>query len=160
MFAYTLAFDTGALKTSPIEQSLYTTPDFTFILPSGLALTGPAAWSAILTMYSPFTAHSHEPFHYCVVPTETGYDLLGQAMMYANLPVPGGGDKKKDLQGREWDLGVPGSFHFSFVKSEDGVKGWKLAREALFADGLSMVKPMVERGMVNAEMAVKGPGGD
>ncbi|KAH8652682.1 hypothetical protein BGZ60DRAFT_436267 [Tricladium varicosporioides] len=158
MFSFSFAFDEGTLKTSPDEYKSYLTDDFTFVNSSGQSIPYPASWPATTAMYAPFTSHFHEPFHYVITPTAAGYDMVGQAMLYANLPVPSSAPKVKDLQGREWDLGVPGAFHFSYVKDEGGVKGLRLSREVLFADGISMVKPMIERGMIGAEDAIKGPG--
>jgi hypothetical protein len=119
------------------------------------------------------SAHFHEPFFGVVFENEKGYELLGCAKIFANLLVPGklssnsssGGDsltgsvgegeKKKDLQGREWDVEVPGAFHFTYIKDEGAHKGLRLSEEKLFADGLPMVGALLKRGMVSGEDLIK-----
>jgi hypothetical protein len=71
------------------------------------------------------------------------------------MQVPAEGVKKKDLQGREWDIEVPGAFHFTYIRDEKGHKGLNLSEERLYADGLPMVAEMMKRGMVTPEMLMQ-----
>jgi len=56
---------------------------------------------------------------------DDGYELLGQALFYANLPgQPAAGEAKvKDLSGREWDFKIPAGFRFQFVKDSNAPNG-------------------------------------
>jgi hypothetical protein len=69
--------------------------------------------------------------------------------------IIGEGEKKKDLQGREWDVEVPGAFHFTYIKEDGAHKGLRLSEEKLYADGLPMVGALLKRGMISGEDLVK-----
>jgi hypothetical protein len=158
MFEHEEDFDRGSLKTTPFAQNPYHTSDFTLYLPNGTAVSGgEPAWSALMQMHAPFTSHFYEPTFVIIFATpDEGYELVGVANIFANLLVPGE-QTKPDLNGDKWDICVPGSFHFKFVKDVEGPGGFKMSEERLYADGVSMVGEMVKRGMVTAEQAIAGP---
>jgi hypothetical protein len=152
MFDYEAAFDRGDMKSGP--HTPWHSDDFSFTKSTGTCITGGApAWAALLEMYAPFTTHYHEPFFYIIWETPTGYELIGSAKVFANLPAPGE-STKTDLEGRKWDIEAPGAFHFEYVKDPSGPKGLKLKSEKLFADAIPMVGEMVKRGMVTSEQVM------
>jgi hypothetical protein len=155
MSDYEAAFDWGDMKSGP--HSPWHADDFSYTKPTGECVTGgAAAWAALLEMYAPFSAHYHEPFFYAIWETETGYELFGSAKMFVKLLVPGE-QTKTDLEGRKWDLELPGAFHFDYVKDPSGPKGLKLKGQKLFADGIPIVAEMVKRGMVTPEQVLAPP---
>lgn len=153
MSDHEVAFDFGAAKQEPYTN--WFTSDFSFTDPAGNSFKGEEAWAKLLETYAPLSAHFHEPFFGIVFENEKGYELLGCAKIFANLLVTGEGEKRKDLQGREWDVEVPGAFHFTYIKEEGAHKGLRLSEEKLFADGLPMVAALLKRGMVSGEDLVK-----
>lgn len=153
MFDHEAAFDFGTAKQEPYTN--WFTDDFTFVDSSGKSTQGAEAWTALLATYAPLSSHFHEPFFGVVFENEHGFELFGCAKIFANLLVPGEGNKKKDLSGREWDVVSPGAFHFTYIRDENGPKGMKLSEEKLYADGLPMVGKLLERGMVTPEELIK-----
>jgi hypothetical protein len=152
MFDYENAFDFGNMKSE--SHDVWHTSDFYFTKSNGTCVTGGAeGWAALLETYAPFSEHFHEPMWLVIFETPTGYELCGQAKVFANLHVPGE-KKKTDLQGRKWDIEAPGAFHFEYVKDHTGPKGLKMKGEKLYADGIPMVGEMIKRGMVTAEQAL------
>lgn len=69
---------------------------------------GKAAWAAVGETYAPFTANNHIPFYVSCCETAYGYEMIGQAWVYANFPgSPSAGETKhKDSAGQEWDMKV------------------------------------------------------
>lgn len=152
MFDYEAAFDWGNMRAGPHYP--WHADDFSFTKSTGECVTGgERAWAALLEMYAPFTSHYHEPFFYVIWETATGYELIGAAKVFARLPAPGE-QTKTDLEGRKWDLELPGAFHFEYVKDPSGPKGLKLKGQKLYADGIPMVGEMVKRGMVTPEQVL------
>lgn len=51
--------------------------------------------------------------------------MLGNAFLYGALPgSPAAGESKvKDSTGKEWDIQIPGGFHFQFVKDDKAKNG-------------------------------------
>jgi hypothetical protein len=68
--------------------------------------------------------------------------------MYADLPVQGGEKKHADISGKKWDLGLPGMFHFWYVKDASGPGGYKLKRSEVFSDTFPAVQEVMKRGMI------------
>jgi hypothetical protein len=147
------AFDFGTAKSDPYTK--WFTSDFTFVDSTGKTTKGADAWQEMLALYAPFSGHFHEPFFGVIFETETGFELIGCAKIFANLAKEGDGEKKKDGQGREWDLEAPGAFHFTYVRDESGPKGLKLSSERLYADKIPVVGAMLKRGMVTVEDFMK-----
>jgi hypothetical protein len=156
MFEYEESFDRGNLKTTPFAQNPYKTSDFTYSFNGVTTTGGEPAWNASLQVYSPFTSHFHEPKFAVIFETATGYELIGIANLFANLPVPGE-QTKADLSGKKWDVGAPGCFHFKYVKDAEGPGGLKMSEQNLYGDGLGLVAPMVQRGIITAEQVFAGP---
>lgn len=83
---------------------------------------------------------------------ENGWEMLGVATLYWNLPVPGEGAKVKGAKGKLWDGAGPAAFDFWYRKTDAGIR---LEKEAIYADSSVAVKEMVKRGMVKAEDVTK-----
>lgn len=155
MFEFSEAFDRGNLKSTPFAKNPYHTADFTYNFNGAVTTGGEAAWNASLQVYGPFTEHFHEPAFVVIFETAVGYELIGIANLFANLPVPGE-QTKVDLSGKKWDIGAPGCFHFKFINDATGSRGLKMSEQNLYGDGLTLVAPMVQRGMITAEQAFAG----
>ncbi|ORX96756.1 hypothetical protein BCR34DRAFT_578443 [Clohesyomyces aquaticus] len=137
-----------------VPGSTYCTPDFVFQKSDGTEINGAEeGWAADKAMYAPFTAHKHEPRHFRLAETTDGWDLLGNARMYVNVPgQPGPGEKKvKDLEGNEWDAVLYGTFRFIYVKDADGYQGIKLRRVELYSDPLPALGLLLKRGVMTPE---------
>ncbi len=80
---------------------------------------------ALKQLYGPFTAQYHEPSFVMCSETDDGWEMLGQATLFVNLPgEPAAGEKKvKDASGKEWDTGVPSGFHFYYKKDDNADNG-------------------------------------
>jgi hypothetical protein len=102
-------------------------------------------------MYQFFTSEFHEPYFLVTWDTKDGWEMIGQALLYANLPgEPTAQEKKvKDLQGREWDVKIPGGFHFEYVKQagapHDGIV---LKRTEITSDSMPAVQILMARGVI------------
>jgi hypothetical protein len=146
----TNAWDSGEAKKMPWDE--WNSTDFTYRKGDGVSVRGEAGFNAMLKDYSPMAAHVHEPRSVACWETQNGWEILAEAMLYLDLPVPGAEKKQADLTGRKWDLAVPGMFRFVLVK-EAGSKHDGLKTEALEAnaDGSSVLIEMVKRGMVKPE---------
>ena len=107
--------------------------------------------AAIKEVYGPFTAYHHEPYFVMCSATDDGYEMLGQAKLFANLPgAPGAGESKvKDKSGKEWDLAVPAAFHFWYVHDEKA--GMAIKRTEIMSDGSVPMVIMLKRGLISAK---------
>ncbi|KAF2678184.1 hypothetical protein K458DRAFT_409155 [Lentithecium fluviatile CBS 122367] len=151
MEQYTHAADRKAWDTEP--SSNWFTSDCALYKPTGEVISGgDAAWNAIKEVYAPFSEHLHIPQFIVVWERENGWEMLGVATLYWNLPVPGEGGKVKDVKGKEWDGAGPAAFDFWYRKTDAGIR---LEKEAIYADSSAAVKEMVKRGMVKAEDVMK-----
>lgn len=152
MFDYEAAFDWGDMKSGP--HTPWHADDFSYTKPTGVCVTGgEAAWAALLEGYSPFSSHYHEPFFFIIWDTPTGYGLFGCAKVFGKLHAPGE-LTKTDLEGRKWDVEIPGAFLFEYVKDPSGPKGLKLKSQKLFADGVPVICDMIKRGMVTIDQVM------
>jgi len=151
MEKYTLAFDADQLASSSFSD--WHTDDLTYQKGTGEVITGgETAFKACLEVYAPFAAHLHEPAFVIVWETEDGYEMVGQATLFADLKVPGGEKKMADLTGRKWDIGIPGMFRFSYMKVEGAPHdGLKMRRNEVFSDSGPAIVEMLKRGMVKPE---------
>lgn len=130
------------------DSQLYA-PDFTWVAPNGQAHEGrEKALEAIKAQYVPLTAHWHEPFYQVCTETDYGYEMIGSATMWANLPgEPAAGETKKyDKNGRAWDVAGPGGFRFHIVKQGDT---FQLKRMEVTADSGLLVMAMIRRGLLS-----------
>jgi len=129
----------------------YYAADFTWVAPNGQAYEGrDKALDALKAQYAPLTAHWHEPFYQICTPTDYGYEMIGSATMWANLPgEPAAGETKKvDRNGTAWDVAGPGGFRFHIVKSGDS---FQLSRMEVTADSGPVLMTMVKRGLLAAK---------
>ena len=106
------------------------------------------AIEAVKNLYGPLTAQSHQPYFLNCIESDAGYELLGLATPWADLPgEPAAGEtKKKDRHGRAWDIGGPGCFRFNLVKDGDG---YLLSRIEIFADSGPILMVMPKRGVLS-----------
>ncbi|KAF3929072.1 hypothetical protein ABW20_dc0105142 [Dactylellina cionopaga] len=148
-----VAFDTGTMKTEP--YTVFNTEDFTITKPDGTTVApGEASWKAWLEPYAPFVKHYHEARYGCVYERDGGWEMVGFANIYANLPVPGE-KTKTDSAGVQWDVMIAGAFLFNLVKDSTGPKGLKIKSLTIFGDSLPAVGEMIKRGMVKPEDLLK-----
>ncbi|KAF2472086.1 uncharacterized protein BDR25DRAFT_313281 [Lindgomyces ingoldianus] len=141
----------------PTEQ--YLTEDFVLKKSDGTEVHGrEAAWAADKALYAPFTAHKHEPRGLMCAENAEGWEMVGRANLYVNLPgAPSEGEKKvKDLDGKEWDAVCAGMFRFLYVKDESGFQGIKLKRTEVCSDPLPALGLMLKRGVVTPEQLLSG----
>ncbi|MCJ1460821.1 hypothetical protein MMC28_011203 [Mycoblastus sanguinarius] len=147
---YTMAsIDTRAWDTIPYSD--YHTDDFTLYKADGsVEKGGKQAWEKGLpTVYGPFKSHLHEPNFLVCTETKYGWEMIGQANVYANLHVEGKEPKVKDGSGREWDHVTPGAFHFEYVKdSKAKHQGILLKSSRIFADSGPALMLMLKRGQL------------
>jgi len=143
------AFDDGSMKSGP--YTAFHTDDFIFTKSDGTVLApGEASWKGWLEGYAPFVKHFHEARYACLYERNGGWEMVGFANIYGNLPVPGE-KTKKDSFGGQWDIVVPGAFLFVIVKDPTGPKGFKMKSMTVYGDGVPVVSEMIKRGMVKPE---------
>lgn len=108
---------------------------------------GDASFKAIQQIYGPFTTNLHYPGLLVCFETETGWTMMGQAHLYADLVgAAGEGEKKvKDASGKEWDVSIPSAFLFDYVKTEKGIR---LSRTDIHGDSLPAVQILMKRGVM------------
>ena len=109
MHEYTNAFDTGDFKR--VIDDYHTKDEFTFVRSDGRVYhdTGDKLVALMQEVYGGFTAYTHIPYYLSCVENDDGWEMIGQAHVYANLPgQPAQGEppKVKDEHGKEWDVKV------------------------------------------------------
>jgi len=145
------AFNNDAVRKDSAEFGKWHTADFIHINADGTKYTGwDETFAALQQIYAPFTSFCHEPVFVNCWETEDGWEMVGQATMFADLPVPGGDKTHTDLTGKKWDLGLPGMFHFWYVKDKSGPDGIKMKRSDVFSDTFPAIQEMMKRGMIKA----------
>ena len=123
-------------------------PDFTYVAATGQATEGrEKALEVIKAQYAPLTEFRHEPFYQNCTDTDYGYEMIGSATMWANLPgEPAAGETKKhDKNGKAWDVAGPGGFRFQIEKHGDG---FLLKRMEVTADSGLIVTALLKRGVL------------
>jgi len=139
-----------------LPSSAWHTADYTLHKADGTTISGgEPAWAGIAATYAPFTANLHAPsFFVCFdLPSEEGWEMMGEAAVYVNLPNPEKkeGKKVKDEQGREWDAVTPGGFRFVYVKDPSAEHhGIRLKSTRIFADSGPAMAVMLQRGLIKA----------
>jgi hypothetical protein len=127
-------------------------PDFTLVKPDGISTTGNApAFKESKGMYQFFTSELHEPYFLVCWETKDGWDMIGQAHLYANLPGDATPQEKKvkDLQGQEWHVKIPGAFVFSYVRQNGAPHdGIVLRRTEIMSDSMPAVQILMARGVI------------
>jgi hypothetical protein len=141
---------------NPETSAQWLTSDFVLRQANGNVVIGvDAAIAAAHTNYRPLTAHLHEPTYIVIHDSTGGWEMIGQATLYANLmgePVKGE-VKVKDGKGKEWDMGVPSAFYVTFAK-DDGAKngmGVLIKKEELMSDSGVAMGILLKRGVVSAK---------
>lgn len=130
------------------------TDDFVYQKATGeLIQGGYAAIEALKETYAPFTENKHEPRCLSCWETDDGWEMMGEAMLFGDLQAPGEKDQiHADANGRKWDLAIPSSFHFTYVKDPDARHdGIRLAKSVIYSDSFPAVKEMLKRGMMKPE---------
>jgi hypothetical protein len=148
---YAILFNTGEMFNKNFSE--WHAPDFSYHKSNGEIFEGGAeAFEAIKETYAPFDVTNHEPNFLGCWETEDGWEMLGQAYLYGNLKAPGGSGKAHtDSEGHKWDVGVPSSFHFAYVKDSSGPEGIKLKRTQVFSDSAPVLVEMLKKGMLKPE---------
>ena len=126
-------------------------PELVYVAPDGTAYEGrDKALEAIKALYGPLPAFRHEAVMVNVIERDFGYEMIGRAMMWANLPgEPAPGEtKKKDADGKEWDLVGPGGFRFFYVKEGNN---FALSRLEMMADTAPLTLGLVRRGVISTK---------
>lgn len=147
---YTLDFDTHSFSPKWYSK------DWTLHKADGGVVSGrEAGIAALKEIYGPLTAHFHEPYFLICTEIADGWDMIGQAKLFGNLNgSPAAGEAKvKDRQGREWDMCVPGGFHFHYVKdpgAENG-GGILLKKTEIMSDSGVPMGIMLKRGLIKAQ---------
>lgn len=108
MEKYTKMWD--GRKVSEENAAEWNTNDYVFTDGKGVSTKGAVeAHRAATAAYAPFSGYHHEPNGpLSCWETGNGYFMIGQATLFADLPVPGDAKSKVDAEGRSWDLAMPG----------------------------------------------------
>lgn len=134
----------------------YCHPEWTLAQANGTVTHGAhESWAALKELYGNFTAFQHEPAFIIIWETEAGWDVIGLANVFVNLPGGSaqGEQKVKDVKGREWDLSAPGAFRFQYVKDDKAKHGGiLLKRTDIFSDSGPAVVTLLKRGVLKPEM--------
>ncbi|KAK1044089.1 hypothetical protein LTR12_018153 [Friedmanniomyces endolithicus] len=140
-----------AHKWNTPYSDLYT-DDMELLKPDGSTVEGgKEAWAAVAQLYGPFTAQWTQPFCMVVTETDYGWEMIGQAWIFGDLPgEPANGEQKvKDGRGKEWDVGMAGTFRFQYRKV-DGAKhgGMLLQMVQIMSDTAPLLMRMTGRGLL------------
>ncbi|QDS74411.1 hypothetical protein FKW77_005829 [Venturia effusa] len=137
-------------KVSEENAAEWNTTDYVFTDGKGVSTKGAVeAHRAATAVYAPFSEYHHEPDGpLSCWETENGYFMMGQATLFADLPVPGETKSKVDVEGRKWDFAIPAMFQFEYVKDASGPGGLKMKSNTNFSDPTPAVVEMLKRGML------------
>lgn len=128
------------------------TSDFTLVKPDATVYdNADEAFQQVKEMYASFTKEFHEPYFLVVWENSDGYEMLGQAHLFGNIPgqASAGEQKVRDGQGREWDVKIPGAFHFHYVKNPNAAHGgFELKRAEIISDSMPAVQILMKRGLL------------
>jgi len=153
MHEYTNEYDKGDFDAMWSSKK-YLTSDFQYSKSDGTIYPrGQESWDAVKQSYSFFTSYYHEPyFLVCYeLDDKSGWAMIGDAWLYCNLPGDAKGTEVKDQKGRNWQMRVPGGFHFIYKKQDGGIR---LATTAITSDSGPVVVALLQRGiMTPADLA-------
>lgn len=126
----------------------------TFVKSDGSVFTGAESWEANKAVYAPLAKYHHEPRFLVCLETDYGWEGIGQATIYANLPGErntGEPAKVKDnVKGEEWDIAVPGAFRLEYVKDDKAAHdGIALRRTEAMTDSLPIIMTLAKRGVIS-----------
>lgn len=128
--------------------------DFVYTKSTGESFPpGQASLEANAKDYSAFfTAYHHEPYFIICWENKDGWEMTGNAWAYVNLPgQSSAGEKITDLEGKRWDMRVPGGFHFVYVKDEKKAGGIGLKSTGITSDSGPVVVELLKRGVITAK---------
>lgn len=105
---------------------------------------------ALKAMFDPLPRWHHEPFYLNCYETESGYEMVGKATVWLDLPgEPATGEHKRtDVNGNQWDLAVPGTFTHQYVSAGND---FALKRIEITADTNQIVIGMWKRGAISSK---------
>jgi len=150
MEEYTLDFNKRADWAQ--DESDWLSADFTLVKQDGSTFSGNApAFKESKAMYALLTQELHEPYFLVCWDTKDGWEMIGQAYLFANCPGEATPQEKKvkDLQGKEWDVKIPGAFHFVYVKKEGAPHGGILMKRLeVMSDSMPVVQTLLARGVM------------
>jgi len=75
----------------------------------------------------------------------SGWAMIGDAWLYFDLPGEAKGEGVTDVEGRKWQMRVPGGFHFVYKKEGGGIR---LATTAITSDSGPVVVELLRRGVM------------
>jgi hypothetical protein len=156
MESFTRAWDSREWAIDPSVSSKWFTSDFALTKADGTSTVGVEKGINVLReTYGALTGHLHEPYYVVVNETNNGWEMLGQATLYANLPgTPVSGEVKiKDGEGKEWDMSVPSAFHFCYVRDESAKNGGGIliSKEEMISDSGVAMAILLKRGVLVAK---------
>src|SRR5271170_2523410 len=126
------------------------TDDYTYVMSDGTVVEGrDKALDTVKGIYAPFTAYAHIPYYLVCTEVSDGWEMIGQAHMFVNLPgnpVAGEAKVKDPREGKEWDLKVPGAFRFHYVKHGENIL---LKRTEVMADKSVVMVMMIKRNLID-----------
>lgn len=135
------------------------TPDHQLVRTTGQKHSGASECIDVLykDIYAPFAKWAHIPYHIICYEVDEGWEMMGLAMLWWSLAVPGkqeggGGGKVKDGEGVEWDGCNPAAFSFRYKREGEGIR---LAKTEIAADPTGAVVAMLKRGVMKAEDLIK-----
>jgi len=140
-----------------IEHEAWTTADWELQKADGTTFHGAKeSYDAVKELYGPLTAFLHEASFLIAWDTKEGWDVVGFANLFMNLPGESQGQKVKDeAQGKSWDLMVPTAFRFTYVKdSRSKHDGILLKKTVIYADSGPVVMGLLKRGVLKPEQLV------
>jgi hypothetical protein len=127
-----------------------------FIKSDGATFTGAESWEATKAVYAPLAKFHHESYFLICVGTDYGWEGIGQATIYANLPGERGAGEPPRVRDKrasgeeEWDVAVPGAFRFEYVKNDQGMHdGIRVRKTEIMSDSLSIVMTLAKRVVIS-----------
>jgi len=140
----------------PSTSANWLTSDFVLQKADGSLVTGSdAAIADLQAIYEPLTAHLHDPRYIVIHDSKDGWEMLAQAVLYANLVGEPAKEevRAKDGKGKEWDMGVPSAFHVRFAKDDTAKNGMGILikMEELMSDSGVAVGILLKRGVLSAK---------
>jgi hypothetical protein len=128
------------------------TEDLSLLKPDGTHVQGgQASWTAVADLFRPLTSQLTIPFYLVTTETEYGWEMVGTANIFGNLPgEPADGEiKVKDDHGTEWDVKMSGGFRFQYRKVP-GAKYDNIHCQMvqIFTDSGPVVTKMLRRGLL------------
>ncbi len=127
------------------------TEDMVLTKADGSVHKGEAAWEASKEVYSAFTEYMHLPYFCVTIDTDDGWEMVGQAHIYGNLPGQRGEGEppkvKDSRDGKEWEVRIPGAFRFHYVKGK-GKHGMALSATDLHGDSMPVGMTLIKRGVI------------